>query len=202
MAAPGMVDPRGLVVADRRDVGSAREAALQVCGDLQPLLGSIVALADLQLTRVSGQRTVALAMVDEIDATGRLSRVGFATDPSPVLAARLAVLDAVAPDGDLVAAGVSRLAGAGVIGAAIIGDLDGERLAVGDPEPLSRLRRLMLVLRQPGRLAVHTRTTTFRVVFTGALDLGLLIPDPRQAPEVDAWLDGLVGVLPHGQVDM
>ena len=59
----------------------------------------------------------------------------------------------------------------------------------------------MVLLHRPGRLALHTATVAFRVAFTGALDLGLAVLDPGRAPDVDAWLDGLVAALPHGQVE-
>ncbi len=92
---------------------------------------------------------------------------------------------------EVITATLTHLHRSGAVQAAFVGDADDDRLELGADDDVRRLRELLLLLREPGRLDVGTATSQYRAVFTGQLDIAVSV-DTVHAPDVDRWLDRTV----------
>ena len=145
------------------------------------------------------------------ETTGRLARVraarpmpasidGSPIEPTPVAAAderttrptRSGPSAAAAgnPTSDLASAQVARFVERGSAIAGLVGDATRERAATGDPEQLDILRRLLLLLEEPGRLDVSTDTHRFHAIYLGSLDIAIALEN-GPASDIDLWLSQL-----------
>ena len=128
-----------------------------------------------------------------------------AIDPTPVATADerstrpsrsgSAAAPAGSPTSDLASAQVVRFVQRGSAVAGLVGDATRERAAAGDPEQLDVLRRLLLLLEEPGRLDVSTDTHRYHAVYLGSLDIAIAL-EAGPASEIDLWLDQLTPTNP------
>jgi hypothetical protein len=185
-------DARGRVVeTPLQSESAARDVAATTAASLQHLLGTTLEVVELQVTTVPPDAAVALVSIADDGPSGRTHLTGIGTADRPTAAARRAVIDALAPDGDLVAAGLERHHRAGRVLAGMIGDAAGERAAVGDDAAMAPLRRLLATLIEPGRIRVRTTRARYWALFTGELDVAFVTPPGVDVRVMDRWVDAV-----------